>query len=125
MNDWYFPFNWNVKDIWELEGRIEYRNIDNLIWHLDIPFWSSERGNGMMFDITPREVLNKADVYHYHNMRIKNANTDYPVCLVKYKGREIIMDGIHRLARLVSEDCASIRVKVINEKAVVSVAKYT
>ena len=124
MCDWYFPFNWAVKDIWKLEGKAEQRNIDDLEWHLDIPFWSSERGKGMMFNLTPREVLDNPNVYIYHSTRIKKADTSYPVCLTVYKGREIIIDGIHRLAKSVSENINSIEVKVINEKSIANIAKY-
>jgi len=122
MSDWYFPFNWNVKDIWELEGKIERRNIEDLEWHLDKPFWSSVRGNGMMFDLRPIEVLAKPDEHIYHSTRIKEADVNYPICLTIYKGREIIVDGIHRLAKLVDEKIKTIEVKVINGKSIVNIA---
>jgi len=124
MSEWYFPFNWNVKKLWELEGTIERRNIEDLEWHLDIPFWSSERGNGMMFDLRPREVLENPDKHIYHSARIKDADARYPVCITTYKEREIIIDGVHRLAKLNSGKHEIIEVKVINVKSIVDIAIY-
>lgn len=124
MSDWYFPFNWDVNEVWELEGKIERRNIKDLKWHLEKPFWSSVRGKGMMFDLKPKEVLAKPEKHFYHSARIKDADVSYPVCITTYKGREIIIDGIHRLAKLVSENIEIIEVKVINGKSIANIAKY-
>ena len=124
MSDWYFPFNWDVNEVWELEGKIERRNIKDLKWHLEKPFWSSVRGKGMMFDLKPGEVLAKPEKHLYHSTRIKDADVSYPVCLTMYEGREIIIDGIHRLAKLVSENIEIIEVKVISEKSIANIAKY-
>ncbi|MCP4267861.1 MAG: hypothetical protein GY777_20210 [Candidatus Brocadiaceae bacterium] len=124
MSDWYFPFNWDVNAIWNLEGSIEQRGIKELGWHLEKPFWSSERGKGMLFDLKPGDVLANPDKSFYHSTRIKNADVSYPVCLTTYKGIEIIIDGIHRLAKLASDGVQTIEVKVINEKSIESIAKY-
>lgn len=124
MSDWYFPFNWDVNEVWELEGKTEQRNIQDLKWHLEKPFWSSVRGKGMMFDLKPKEVLSKPEKHCYHSARIKDADVSYPVCLTTYKGREIIIDGIHRLAKLESDNIETIEVKVINGKSIANIAKY-
>ena len=122
MKGWYFPFNWQVSDIWDLEGTIESRRIIDLEWHLDIPFWSSERGKGMTFDLKPGEVINNPlfNVYHYN--RLIDSDLSYPLCLTKYKGREIIIDGIHRLAKLKLHNMESVKVKVIDEKQIQNIA---
>ena len=124
MREWYFPFNWDVKEVWGLEGKIERRKTEDLKWHLEKPFWSSVRGKGMMFDLMPREVLEKPEKYFYHSTRIKDADISYPVCLTSCKEREIIIDGVHRLAKLVAESIEAIGVKVINEKSIANIAKY-
>ena len=123
MVDWYFPFNWDVKEVWEIEGEIETRNIEDLEWHLDKPFWSSERGKGMIFDLRPRDVLNNPNTHFYHSARITDADLRYPVCLTLYKGNEIIIDGIHRLAKAVSKSFKTIEVKVINDCSFCKIAK--
>lgn len=124
MREWYFPFNWDVNEVWELEGRIEKRKIEDLTWHLDKPFWSSVQGKGMMFDLKPREVLEEPEKHFYHSARIKKADISYPVCLTLYEEREIIIDGIHRLAKLVGKNIETIEVKVVSGESIANIAKY-
>ena len=68
--DWYFPFNWNVESLWQLEGEIQTRKVVTLEWHLDKPFWSSKKGKGMLFDLKPRVVITNPQDYPYHFNRI-------------------------------------------------------
>ena len=122
MKDWYFPFNWKVSDIWDLKGEIEVRSLKDLEWHLDIPFWSSERGKGMTFDLKPRDVLQNREINNYHHKRILDTDESYPLCVTSYKGKEIIIDGIHRLAKLKIKKAKSITVEVFGEHAIQSIA---
>lgn len=124
MKEWYFPFNWEVADIWRLEGRLEKREVKELEWHLEIPFWSSERGKGMLFDLKPKEVLGNPEKHSYHSRRVIEADESYPIGLAEYKGREIIIDGIHRLAKLFSTGIETADVKVISEGSIKNIAKY-
>ena len=122
MKDWYFPFNWEVKEIWKLEGKIETRKLKELEWHLDVPFWSSESGKGMTFDLKPRDVIENIRENNYHRKRIFDADDSYPLCVTNYKGKEIIIDGIHRLAKFKVKSVKNFEVKVISEITIQSIA---
>jgi hypothetical protein len=124
MREWYFPFNWDVKELWKQDGKIESRNVKDLEWHLRQPFWSSQRGKGLLFDLKPTCVLLDPIQSPYHMARIQDADLNYPICLTGYQGREIIIDGIHRLAKAFSQNADTITVKVISEKAITLIAKY-
>ncbi len=78
----------------------------------------------MLFDLKPRDVLEKPGKYSYHITRIKEADESYPVCVTEYKGHEIVIDGIHRLAKLVSGNVETMNVKVINGESFENIAKY-
>ena len=78
----------------------------------------------MLFNLSPGDVLAEPHKHSYHYARIKNADLSYPVCLTTFKGKEIIIDGIHRLARLASENNNLIEVKYINEESIQNIAKY-
>lgn len=125
LRDWYFPFNWEVSDIWGLPGKIEQRKTIDLVWHLAEPFWSSVRGNGLLFDLRPIDVLVEPQKNAYHHARIEDADTSFPVSLTSYKETEIIIDGIHRLAKLARNNIETVHVKVISEKSIEKIAKYT
>ena len=122
--DWYFPFNWDVEELWQLEGELETKEVVNLEWHLDQPFWSSESGKGMLFDLNPREVLINPHKYPFQRRRIYEADIAYPIYMTTYLDREIIIDGIHRLAKAVETKLKTISVKFINENSIQKIAKY-
>ena len=96
--------NWDVTEVWELDGAIEQGEISLIfLWHLEKPFWSSEMGKGMSFDLRPLDVSAKPSIHTYHSARIKDADIRFPLCVAKYKGREIIVDGLHRLAKILKK----------------------
>ena len=37
-----FDFTWDSKKVWALDIPIEEMDIQDLIWHFDIPFWEIE-----------------------------------------------------------------------------------
>ena len=125
LKEWYFPFNWNVETLWDLEGRLETREVASLEWHLDQPLWSSETGKGMLFDLKPRSVINNSPHYPYHHQRITQADLSYPICITTYLDREIIIDGIHRLAKTVEQKIKTVNIKIIDECLIQQIAQYT
>lgn len=114
LADWFFPFNWNVQELWNVEGKIEQRDLTSLLWHLDYPFWSSVQGKGILFDIRPKTVLENMDTYPWHKERIYKADLNYPLIISEYKGKEIIMDGLHRFAKASLQDEKIITIRMIN-----------
>ena len=122
--DWYFPFNWDVELLWKLNGEAKEKKIANLEWHLDKPLWSSVVGQGMLFDLKPIDVLANPKRHAYHWNRIEQADTRNPICMTEYKGRDIIIDGIHRLAKFVCKEVELIDVKFINESTIQEIATY-
>lgn len=122
--EWYFPFNWDVKEVWDLEGRLEQRSVRDLEWHLEMPLWSTEAGRGMLFDLRPRDVLAAPEIHRDHARRMAEADESYPACVAEFRGREIIVDGIHRLAKLVGKGTEVMEVKLMDEASIRSIARY-
>ena len=53
-----FDFNWDEKKVWDLDFPIEVIDINDLIWHFDIPFmWYG----GEVYNLTPKEVIEKSE----------------------------------------------------------------
>jgi hypothetical protein len=124
LSDWYFPFNWDVKVLWGLSGDLQKRDITKFKWHLEKPFWSSVKGKGLLFDLKPLEVLEDPAKYPYHKNRIDRADTSFSICVTKFKGREIIIDGIHRLAKNAEQNIEVIEVRLVNESSIQGIATY-
>lgn len=94
-------------------------------WHLDKPFWSSAQGNGMRFDLRPIDVLANPQEHSYHWNRIEQADTTYPICVTKFLGHEIIIDGIHRLAWFAARKVAIVDIKLVSENELQKIATRT
>ncbi len=78
----------------------------------------------MLFDLNPREVITSPQNYPYHCKRIYKADISYPICMTTYQDREIVIDGIHRLTKIVERKIRTIKVKILNEDVVQQIAEY-
>jgi len=106
------PFDWDVRQVWGLEKEVAVRPLAAFAYLLDLPLWSSVPNQGMLFDISPREVIDHPQRSLHQYERIVEADTDFPIDLLFYQEREWILDGTHRLAKLflVGEKSVSVRV---------------
>ncbi len=88
-------FDWDNEKVWNLKNvPVEKVPISQLAWHLDQPFW---RGN-----VRPSAVMQTPAAYPDNAKRIQEANLEYPIDIVpNAHGREVIVDGLHRLAKAV------------------------
>jgi hypothetical protein len=54
----------------------------------------------MLFDLLPREVITFPQKSPHQYRRILAADTGFPIDLLSFRGRQWILDGVHRLAKL-------------------------
>ncbi len=106
----YVPFNWDNKKIWALDLPSETAFVNDWVWHLNLPFWSTIPKQPL-FNLKPSEVLEYPEKYVYHSERIRSADTSYPIETFFINDRWVILDGIHRLARLVQEGVLELRIR--------------
>jgi len=105
------PFWRDNKKLWALEVLAEDMLIEELLWILDIPFWENARGDIV---ITATEVMQNPDAYPDHRDKISNAETTYPLDIMKNKkGKWLTLDGLHRLVKLVMSGEKVVRVRKI------------
>jgi len=92
------PFWRDNKKLWALDVPSETISIDELLWIFDVPFWEDEEGNIV---ITPNEVLQNPNNFPDHYRRIIDADTSYPLDIMKNKkDKWLTLDGLHRLVKL-------------------------
>ena len=115
------PF-WRDNDkLWALEVQIEDLHIDELLWILDVPFWEDAEGNIV---VVPRDVMNNPDRYPIHRDKIKNADTSYPIDIMKNgKGKWLTLDGLHRLVKLIMDGKKVVKVRKIPPELIHLTAK--
>ncbi len=122
MRSYYFDFNWSNARIWALDVPVEAVPLAELTWHLDIPIWSTQRGE-MRFDLRPRDVLADPSFHPGHFERVQDVDTSYPLDLMWTGKRHVILDGIHRLARLARDGAAEARVRLIPRTSIPAIRR--
>jgi hypothetical protein len=103
-------FDWHNPDVWALDTPTTNMEIADLLWLLDLPLWSS-RPPEPLFDLRPRDVLDHPTSHPLHAQRVQVADLLFPLELLHYRGRWVVLDGLHRLARLVDNGAHSARVR--------------
>ena len=110
-HDFDFPFWRDNKKLWALDVPTEEMSIKEFFWIFEFPFWEDEEGNLV---VTPNEVIDNPDKFPIHRDKMKNADTSYPVDIMKNKeGRWLTLDGLHRVVKLYIEGKTIIKVRKI------------
>jgi hypothetical protein len=87
--------------IWELATDELMVASSVFLWQLDCPFWKTKKGRS--FDLCPAEVILNPNSHAAHARRISEADTAYPLVVSEFGGTLVILDGLHRFAKLISE----------------------
>jgi hypothetical protein len=106
------PFDWDVRRVWTQEAEVSRWPVADLAYLLDLPLWSSVPGRGMLFDISPREVLSSPGRSPHQHLRVLQSDVAFPIDLLRHQERHWILDGVHRLAKLalMGDEFVSVRV---------------
>ena len=116
-----FDFSWDEYKIWELDVPVEQMPIDKLTWHFDIPFiWSKPGG---YYDIKPCEVIKNPNQHKEEYERTMTSNTAYPIDIMFWKERWLILDGLHRLMKQAIEGKTIVQVRKIPKRDIPNILK--
>ena len=115
FKNWY-AIDWNVESIWKLDLPVGILPMSELDWHLDVPVWPNE--DGRKYAVTPRQFLEFSDRHPAEASRISRASLEYPLEVYMFRGRYMILDGIHRMARAWQEGREWVRVRHVPDSAV-------
>ena len=91
-----FDFRYDKSKLWQLDVPATRMGIEELVWHLDVPFLRDSRG---FKSIRPIDVMNDPLAYEAQYRRVEAASLCYPIDIMRNKGRWLIMDGLHRLMK--------------------------
>ena len=116
-----FDFSWDERKVWELDVPTEEMSIDDLTWHFDIPFiWSKP---DRYYDVKPSEVIQHPEQHTEEYGRTMQADTAYPIDIMLWKKRWLILDGLHRLMKQAIEGNQVVQVRKIPESAIPQILK--
>lgn len=116
-----FDFSWDVRKVWELDVPTGDMPIEELTWHFDIPFiWSKPDG---YYDVKPSEVIEHPDQHPEEYERTMQADTSYPIDVMYWRERWLILDGLHRLMKQSINGVDTVHVRKIPETAIPLIKK--
>lgn len=87
---------WQLSKLRALDLRVEPVEVADLLWMFDLPLWEL---NGERFRLTPNQVAATPMNFRPHYERVMDADLDSPIHLVAYRGRLVVLDGVHRLLK--------------------------
>ncbi|GAA0590751.1 hypothetical protein HPO96_04545 [Kribbella sandramycini] len=90
------PHHWQLEKLWALDLKVEPVEVADLLWMFELPLWEldSER-----FKVTPNQVAETPMNFRAHYQRVMDADLERPINLVAYRGRLVVLDGVHRLLK--------------------------
>jgi hypothetical protein len=90
------PYRWQLAKLRELDLKVEPVEIADLVWMFDLPLWQLD---GDRFKVTPHQVAETPMNFRAHYQRVMDADLEHPINLVAYRGRLVVLDGVHRLLK--------------------------
>ncbi len=105
-----FDFGWSEEKVWRLDVPEVEIDIEELAWHFEIPFWNSPDG---YYDLTPSQVLADPETFNGEFERIMKADLTYPLDIMFWKNRWLLLDGLHRLVKLKQQGMEKVKVRKI------------
>lgn len=116
-----FDFDWSSSKVWALEVPTIEMDINELLWHFDIPFWEKEGTDD--YNLIPWDVIKYPEIEKTHFAKVQAADLTYPIDIMENKGRWLILDGLHRLVKSYIQGKKTISVRKIPRNRIPEILK--
>lgn len=115
-----FNFSWDEQKVWELDILEEEMDIKELEWHFGIPFWETKDG---YYDFKPIWVIENPDKFSERYKRVMKADLKYSLDIMLWKGRWLLLDGLHRLVKAKMLGQKTVKVRKIPKELIPLIKK--
>lgn len=115
-----FDFRWDERKVWLIDIPTEDMPINELTWHFNMPFWSKPGGH---YDLKAQDVIDHPNEHKAEYERTTQADTSHPIDIMFWRGRWLILDGLHRLVKLSIQGAETVKVRKIPKSAIPLIAK--
>jgi hypothetical protein len=82
--------------LWGLEIQPQSIAVNTVYWMLELPVWPE---HGIPFSLRPVDVISAPDKHPEHAQRIERASLSFPIDVLPYRNRLVILEGCHRTAK--------------------------
>ena len=102
-------FRTDFDKLWSLELPVENIEIRSLSNNFDIPYLEREGTDD--WNLSINQLLGNFDNEITHAEKVRKADLAYPIDITNFNGQWIILDGVHRLAKAISQGDKRIKVR--------------
>jgi hypothetical protein len=114
-------YKWDNKKLWALDVDPEEMDVKELEWILDTPWWTDGTSK---YNLEPRKVIENPGKYPDHQARLEVCDTYVPIdIMLNRKGKWLILDGLHRLVKLVMRGEKKVMVRKIPRNLIPQIVK--
>jgi len=117
----YFDFHWSQPKLWALAIAPVEMAMAELEWSFAFPVLASDPPH-RVYDLTPEAVLASPESHPVHWQRVLSADTSFPLHVMKWRGRWLVMDGFHRLMKRKTERAAQVSAIQVPESAIAEIS---
>jgi len=107
-------FHADEPKLWAADIPVEEIPISEIEYNLDIPYLEQEGTED--WNLSIRMLIDNFDKEPFHAKKVNEADLKYPIEIYSHKGKWIILDGVHRLAKAVKLGRKTIKVRKVSEK---------
>lgn len=115
-----FNFHWEEEKVWNLDLPMEEMDIKELEWHFNIPFWWTDSG---YYNFKPIWVIEKPEQYPERLERIMKTDLSFPLDIMYWKKRWLLLDGLHRLTKARIKGLSKVTVRKVPKEAIPLIKK--
>lgn len=105
------PELWNQEWLHALELPVREMAISDLSWLFDVPLWAVDE---KPFQVTPNQVRTHPRKFAAQYKRTIASDLVWPIHVMRFRGRWIVLDGVHRLLKADLSGKQSVRVMVLS-----------
>ena len=105
-------YSWGRDQLWALDLPCREVELSSLRWHFELPWWRGpDRG---WFQVRPLQVLADPDQYPEHRGRLEGVDLNWPLHVLRRRGRWLIVDGTHRATKAEQQGLRTVQARELS-----------
>lgn len=115
LKEVYVDFHWSQSKLWALDIHTTITAISVIDWILDYPVWYLDSLS------VPNALFSSHNKDQEHWNRVLNSDLHYPIHVLEWNGRLLVLDGIHRMIKAKILNQNEIKTKVLNKSHITKI----